>query len=37
MAVGGMDVTVTITGVGGADVFVGSAATPLVDVGTSGA
>jgi len=33
--VGGMDVTVTIAGVGGADVIVGSAATPLVEVGTS--
>jgi hypothetical protein len=32
-----MEVTVTITDVGGMEVFVGSAATPVVDVGTTGA
>jgi hypothetical protein len=34
-AVGGIDVTVTIAGVGGADVLVASAATPVVEVGTA--
>jgi len=36
-AVDGMEVTVTITAVGGTEVFVGSAATPVVDVGKIGA
>jgi len=34
--VGGAEVTVTTTGVGGTDVLVGSAATPVVAVGTTG-
>ena len=33
-AVGGAEVTVAITAVGGTGEFVGSAATPVVDVGT---
>jgi hypothetical protein len=33
--VGGIDVTVTITAVGGTDVLVGSAATPVVEIGTA--
>ncbi len=35
-AVGGTGVTVTITAVGGAEVRVGSAAIPVVEVGTTG-
>ena len=34
--VGGMGVLITTTGVGGTDVSVGSAAKPVVDVGTGG-
>jgi hypothetical protein len=34
--VGGTEVAVTTTGVGGTEVLVGSAATPVVEVGTTG-